>query len=86
MQLYYTERFRRSYADAPLRVKKQCDKQLGLLAQASAAHRCEPRSTTRRRTSIFGMEFWEVGTSVPTFNVALRWALQAAEKLNTLSF
>ena len=33
MQLYYTERFRRSYADAPLRVQKQCDKQLGLLAQ-----------------------------------------------------
>ena len=33
MQLYYTERFRRSYADAPLRVQKQCDRQLGLLAQ-----------------------------------------------------
>jgi hypothetical protein len=33
MQLYYTERFRRSYADAPLRVQKRCDKQLGLLAQ-----------------------------------------------------
>ena len=33
MQLYYTERFRRSYADAPLRVQKQCDKQLGLLVQ-----------------------------------------------------
>ena len=33
MQLFYTERFRRSYADAPLRVQKQCDKQLGLLAQ-----------------------------------------------------
>jgi hypothetical protein len=33
MLLYYTERFRRSYADAPLRVQKQCDKQLGLLAQ-----------------------------------------------------
>jgi hypothetical protein len=33
MQLYYTERFRRSYSDAPLRVQKQCDKQLGLLAQ-----------------------------------------------------
>jgi hypothetical protein len=33
MQLYYTERFRRSYADAPLRVQKQCDKQLGPLEQ-----------------------------------------------------
>jgi mRNA interferase RelE/StbE len=33
MQLFYAERFRRSYADAPLRVQKQCDKQLGLLAQ-----------------------------------------------------
>jgi hypothetical protein len=33
MQLFYTERFRRSYADAPLRVQKQCDKQLTLLAQ-----------------------------------------------------
>ena len=33
MQLYYTERFRRSYADAPLRVQKQCDKQLGFLEQ-----------------------------------------------------
>jgi len=33
MRLYYTERFRRSYADAPLRVQKQCDKQLELLAQ-----------------------------------------------------
>jgi mRNA-degrading endonuclease RelE of RelBE toxin-antitoxin system len=31
MQLLYTERFRRSYADAPLRVQKQCDKQLELL-------------------------------------------------------
>ena len=33
MQLYYTERFRPSFADAPLRVQKQCDKQLALLAQ-----------------------------------------------------
>ena len=33
MQLFYTERFRRSYADAPPRVQKQCDKQLALLAQ-----------------------------------------------------
>jgi hypothetical protein len=31
MELYFTERFRRSYADAPLRVRKQCDKQLALL-------------------------------------------------------
>jgi hypothetical protein len=33
MRLSYTYRFRRSYADAPLRVQKQCDKQLALLAQ-----------------------------------------------------
>ena len=33
MQLLYTERFRRSYADAPQRVQKQCDKQLRLLTQ-----------------------------------------------------
>jgi hypothetical protein len=33
MQLLYTERFRRSYADAPLRVQNKCDKQLALLAQ-----------------------------------------------------
>ncbi|HTC62741.1 MAG TPA: hypothetical protein VK709_07855 [Candidatus Saccharimonadales bacterium] len=33
MQLFYTERFRRSYADAPLRVQKQCDKQLALLSE-----------------------------------------------------
>jgi plasmid maintenance system killer protein len=33
MHLFYTERFRRSYADAPLRVRKQCDKQLSLLSQ-----------------------------------------------------
>jgi mRNA-degrading endonuclease RelE of RelBE toxin-antitoxin system len=33
MQLFYTERFRRSYADAPLGIQKQCDKQLKLLEQ-----------------------------------------------------
>ena len=33
MQIFYTERFRRSYADAPARVQRQCDKQLALLAQ-----------------------------------------------------
>ena len=33
MRLFYTERFRRSYADAPLRVQRQCDKQLSLLVQ-----------------------------------------------------
>jgi hypothetical protein len=33
MRFFYTERFRRSYADAPLPVQKQCDKQLTLLAQ-----------------------------------------------------
>ena len=32
MRFFYTERFRRSYADAPLPVQKQCDKQLALLA------------------------------------------------------
>jgi hypothetical protein len=31
MEIYYTERFRRSYADATIRVRKQCDKQLALL-------------------------------------------------------
>ena len=31
MRLFYTERFRRSYADAPLRVQRQCGKQLALL-------------------------------------------------------
>jgi hypothetical protein len=33
MQLFYTERFRRSYADAPLGIQKQCDKKLTLLVQ-----------------------------------------------------
>jgi hypothetical protein len=33
MQLSYTDRFRRSYEDAPSRVQKQCDKQLALLMQ-----------------------------------------------------
>jgi mRNA interferase RelE/StbE len=33
MQLFYTERFRRSYADAPDEIRKQCDKQVALLAQ-----------------------------------------------------
>jgi hypothetical protein len=33
MRLFFTERFRRSYADAPFRVQKQCDKQLALLAR-----------------------------------------------------
>jgi hypothetical protein len=33
MQLFYTERFQRSYSDAPVRVQKRCDKQLALLAQ-----------------------------------------------------
>lgn len=33
MRLFYTERFRRSYADAPLRVQRQCGKQLALLVQ-----------------------------------------------------
>jgi hypothetical protein len=33
MRIFYTERFRRSYADAPADVQRQCDKQLALLAQ-----------------------------------------------------
>jgi len=33
MRLFYTERFRRSYADAPADVQRRCDKQLGLLVQ-----------------------------------------------------
>lgn len=33
MQLYYSERFQRSYQEAPLRVRQQCDKQLAFLAQ-----------------------------------------------------
>lgn len=31
MRVLYAERFRRSYADAPMRVQKPCDKQLALL-------------------------------------------------------
>ena len=33
MQVFYTERFRRSYAAAPLRVQKQADKQLAFLVE-----------------------------------------------------
>jgi mRNA-degrading endonuclease RelE of RelBE toxin-antitoxin system len=33
MFLFYTERFQRSYSDAPATVQRQCDKQLALLAQ-----------------------------------------------------
>jgi mRNA interferase RelE/StbE len=33
MRLFYTERFRRSYADAPSAVQAQCDKQLAYLAE-----------------------------------------------------
>jgi hypothetical protein len=33
MDFFYTERFRRSFAEAPLRIQKQCDKQLTHLAQ-----------------------------------------------------
>ena len=33
MRLLYTERFRRSYADAPSSIQKRCDKQLALLQQ-----------------------------------------------------
>jgi hypothetical protein len=33
MELLYTERFLRSYKEAPTLVRKQCDKQVALLAQ-----------------------------------------------------
>jgi hypothetical protein len=33
MRLFYTERFQRSYADAPLQVQEQCEKQLAFLIQ-----------------------------------------------------
>ena len=33
MQLLYTERFRRSYADAPASIQKRCDKQLAFLVR-----------------------------------------------------
>lgn len=33
MQFFYTDRFLRSYADAPRNVQRQCDKQLLLLAR-----------------------------------------------------
>jgi len=33
MRLFYTERFRRSYEDAPSHIQKRCDKQLALLVQ-----------------------------------------------------
>ena len=33
MRLLYTERFRRSYANAPASLQKRCDKQLALLVQ-----------------------------------------------------
>jgi len=33
MRLFYTERFRRSYADAPAEVQNRCDKQIALLLQ-----------------------------------------------------
>jgi mRNA-degrading endonuclease RelE of RelBE toxin-antitoxin system len=33
MQLFYTERFRRSYADASAPIQKQCDKRLAFLLE-----------------------------------------------------
>jgi mRNA-degrading endonuclease RelE of RelBE toxin-antitoxin system len=33
MRLFYTERFRRSYEDAPSHIQKRCDKQLALLVE-----------------------------------------------------
>jgi len=51
MRLFYTERFRRSYADAPLRVQKQCDKQLSLLVQDLRHPSVRAKNMTRRATS-----------------------------------
>ena len=33
MRLFYTDRFHRSYADAPVDIQRRCDKQLALLVQ-----------------------------------------------------
>jgi hypothetical protein len=33
MRFFYTERFRQSYADAPVDIQRRCDKQLALLVQ-----------------------------------------------------
>jgi len=33
MELFYTERFRQSYADAPAAIQRQCDKQVAILAR-----------------------------------------------------
>jgi mRNA interferase RelE/StbE len=33
MRFLYTERFRRSYTDAPAAIQKRCDKQLAFLAE-----------------------------------------------------
>lgn len=33
MRLFYTDRFRKSYMEAPVEVQKRCDKQLALLTE-----------------------------------------------------
>ncbi len=33
MQLFYTERFRKSYGEAPVEIQERCDKQLALLTE-----------------------------------------------------
>jgi len=33
MRLFYTERFRKSYVEAPVEIQKRCDKQLALLTE-----------------------------------------------------
>jgi mRNA interferase RelE/StbE len=33
MQLFYTQRFRKSYVEAPVEIQKRCDKQLALLTE-----------------------------------------------------
>ncbi len=33
MRLFYTERFHKSYVEAPIEIQKRCDKQLALLTE-----------------------------------------------------
>jgi len=80
IQLYYMERFGRSHADAPLRAQKQCDKQLGLLRRTSVIRRCEPGTTTRRSTSILGMEFLEVGDFSPDVHCCTAMGITGCRK------
>jgi hypothetical protein len=83
---YYTKRFRRSYADAPLRVQKQCDRQLGLLAQdlrhpSLRAKKCDESPHVAFRDGIFGGQDFS-----PDVQCCATVGFTAAEKLKTLSF